>query len=73
MKMKLRKLKKMLIEKEEEIEALGNELERLKVEYNNLSINYTEAAQQLESLAEIEQKYSNLLKRDFLYIIMINY
>ena len=63
-------LKRLLAEKEEEIEVLAGELEKLKEGYSNLNINYTEAANQLESLTEIEQKYNslcqdyNLLKKE---------
>ena len=57
-------LKKMLIEKDEEIESLTNELEKLKAEFNNLGISYNDAANQLENLAELEQKYSTLLNEN---------
>ena len=53
-------LKRLLAEKEEEIEALACELEKLKEEYNNLNTNYSEAASQLECLTDIEQKYNRL-------------
>ena len=63
-------LKRLLAEKEEEIEALACELEKLKEEYNSLNTNYSEAASQLECLTDIEQKYNrlyqenNLLKKE---------
>ena len=53
-------LKRLLAEKEEEIEALACELEKLKEEYNSLNTNYSEAASQLECLTDIEQKYNRL-------------
>ena len=34
-------LKRLLIEKEDEIEALAGELEKLKEEYNNINLNFT--------------------------------
>ena len=63
-------LKRLLAQKEDEIEALAGELEKLKEGYSNLNLNYSEAAGQLESLTEIEQKYNslyqdhNLLKKE---------
>ena len=57
-------LKILLSKKDEENEALANELEKLKIEYNNLSANYTEAAQHIESLADLEQKYVELLNEN---------
>ena len=50
-------LKKLLVQKEEEIEELSNELEKLKLENNNLNLNIIDLSQQLETLKEIEKKY----------------
>ena len=55
-------LKRLLREKDDEIDALANELEKLKEGYNNLNLNYSEAAGQLESFSDIEQKYNCLLQ-----------
>ena len=41
---------------------MANELEKLKEGYNNLNLNYSEAAGQLESFSDIEQKYNCLLQ-----------
>ena len=54
-------LKRLLIEKEDEIETLANELEKLKKGYDNLNINFTEAAGRLESFSDLEQRYNSLL------------
>ena len=53
-------LKRLLIEKEDEMEALLSELEKLKEGYHNLNLNFTETAGQLESLTTLEKKYSAL-------------
>ena len=55
-------LKRQLAEKEEEIEVLAGELEKLKEGYSTLNVNFNEAANQLESLTDIEQKYNTLLQ-----------
>ena len=55
-------LKRLLIEKEDEIETLANELEKLKKGYDNLNINFTEAAGRLESFSDLEQRYNSLLQ-----------
>ena len=48
-------LKRLLIEKEDEGEALAKELEKLKQGYNNLNMNFSEAAGQLEALSSLEK------------------
>ena len=55
-------LKRQLAEKEEEIEVLAGELEKLKEGYSTLNVNFNEAANQLESLTDVEQKYNTLLQ-----------
>ena len=40
--------------------SLANELQKLKDGYNNLNINFSEAAGQLESLSAFEKKYNSL-------------
>jgi chromosome segregation ATPase len=57
-------LKRLLIEKEDEGEALSKELEKLKEGYNNLNMNFSEAAGQLEALSSLEKKY-NALNQEF--------
>ena len=57
-------LKRLLIEKEEEMEALLGELEKLKEGYHNLNKNFSETAGQLESLETLEKKYK-ILKEEY--------
>ena len=55
-------LKRLLIEKEDEVDTLANELDKLKDGYNTLNVNYSEAAGQIEVYSTIEQKYNSLLQ-----------
>ena len=55
-------LKRLLIEKEDEMNSLLTELEKLKAGYNNLNMNFSETANKLENFSDLEQRYNSLIE-----------
>ena len=56
-------LKYLLKQKEEEIEEMGLEFEKIKNEFNTLNLNYIEVNQQIDYFKDIEKKYNELIPK----------